>query len=80
MLLDYFKELIISLPFNIYFNFVLEEKYGFNKATVKTFILDRIKGFGLLIIFMPIVLYLILWVLDWGGEYFYIYVIIIRII
>ncbi len=34
----------ISLPFGIYNTFVIEEKYGFNKTTVKTFILDLIKG------------------------------------
>lgn len=35
---------IISLPFSIYATFVIEERYGFNKTTVKTFILDRLKG------------------------------------
>ena len=36
--------LILSLPFDIYHTFVLEEKFGFNKTTPKTFILDKIKG------------------------------------
>lgn len=35
----------IGLPFSIYNTFVIEEKYGFNRTTVKTFILDRIKGY-----------------------------------
>ena len=35
---------IISLPFNYYSTFYIEEKYGFNKTTLKTFILDKIKG------------------------------------
>ena len=35
---------IISIPFDYYQNFVIEEKYGFNKTTVKTFILDIIKS------------------------------------
>lgn len=35
---------IISLPFSIYHTFIIEEKYGFNKTTVKTFISDMIKG------------------------------------
>ena len=34
---------ILSLPFSIYSTFVIEEKYEFNKTTVKTFILDLIK-------------------------------------
>jgi STE24 endopeptidase len=35
---------IISLPFSLYTTFVIEERFGFNKTTLKTFILDRIKG------------------------------------
>ena len=35
---------IISLPFSLYTTFVIEERFGFNKTTIKTFILDRIKG------------------------------------
>ncbi|MDZ7722388.1 MAG: M48 family metallopeptidase [candidate division KSB1 bacterium] len=35
---------IIDLPFSIYSTFVIEEKYGFNKTTWKTFILDILKG------------------------------------
>jgi STE24 endopeptidase len=34
----------LSLPFNIYSTFVIEERYGFNKTTPKTFILDILKG------------------------------------
>jgi STE24 endopeptidase len=39
-----FASSIISLPFGIYSTFVIEEKYGFNKTTFKTFVLDMIKG------------------------------------
>ncbi|MCY1634099.1 M48 family metallopeptidase [Marinifilum sp. D737] len=35
---------VISLPFSYYSTFVIEEKYGFNRTTLKTFILDLIKG------------------------------------
>lgn len=46
---------IISLPFSIYSTFVIEERFGFNKTTPKTFILDLLKGLGLgLIIGMPL--------------------------
>jgi STE24 endopeptidase len=41
---------ILSLPFSIYSTFVIEEKFGFNKTTVKTFILDLVKGFALSLI------------------------------
>ncbi len=38
---------IVSIPFQWYSTFVIEEKYGFNKTTVKTFILDKLKGYVL---------------------------------
>lgn len=38
---------IISLPFSIYSTFVIEERFGFNKTTPKTFVLDLVKGLGL---------------------------------
>lgn len=41
---------ILSLPFSIYSTFVIEEKFGFNKTTIKTFILDLIKRAALSIV------------------------------
>lgn len=35
---------LISLPFSIYHTFVIEQKFGFNRATPATFIMDRLKG------------------------------------
>lgn len=35
---------IISMPFKIYRTFVIEERFGFNKTTPATFIMDFIKG------------------------------------
>lgn len=52
---------IIVLPFGVYDNFVIEEKYGFNKSTVKTFILDIIKSVLLSIIIGAPLFALIIW-------------------
>jgi STE24 endopeptidase len=41
---------ILSLPFCIYSTFVIEERFGFNKTTVKTFASDLIKGLILAIV------------------------------
>ena len=41
---------IVSLPFSCYNTFVIEEKYGFNKTTPKTFVLDKIKGYLLALV------------------------------
>lgn len=35
---------VIALPFSIYRTFVIEEKFGFNRTSWRTFIIDRIKG------------------------------------
>jgi STE24 endopeptidase len=35
---------LISLPFAIYDTFVIEQKFGFNRATPATFVMDRLKG------------------------------------
>lgn len=36
---------ILTLPFQLYSIFVIEERFGFNKTTRKTFIADKIKGY-----------------------------------
>jgi STE24 endopeptidase len=38
---------IISLPFDLYGTFVIEEKFGFNKTTPKLFVIDKLKGIAL---------------------------------
>lgn len=35
---------IISTPFAVYQTFVIEERFGFNKTTPKTYVLDKLKG------------------------------------
>jgi STE24 endopeptidase len=35
---------LIHLPFSIYDTFVIEEKFGFNKTTPRTFVIDQLKG------------------------------------
>ena len=47
---------LISIPFDWHETFGIEEKFGFNKSTPKTFIVDRIKGLFLAsIIGLPII-------------------------
>lgn len=35
---------VLNLPFSIYSTFVIEARFGFNKTTPKTFVLDMLKG------------------------------------
>ncbi len=52
---------ILMLPFQIYDTFVIEERFGFNKTTVKTFIGDKIKSLILAAILGGGLLSLIVW-------------------
>jgi STE24 endopeptidase len=64
---------ILSLPFTIYATFVIEEKFGFNKTTPKTFVFDKIKGWLLAIILGGIILGLIVWFYIQTTTLFWIY-------
>jgi STE24 endopeptidase len=59
---------ILDLPFRIYSTFVIEEKYGFNKTTSLTFILDLVKGFLLLLVIGGPLLALVLWFFQETGS------------
>ncbi len=52
----FFANFLISLPFSVYSTFVIEEKFGFNKTTPKTFVLDIVKGIALSVVIGGIVL------------------------
>jgi STE24 endopeptidase len=52
---------IIDFPFSYYDTFVIEEKFGFNKTTKKTYWLDKIKGIFLSIVIGGGLLWAILW-------------------
>ena len=43
-LLDGAKDVALGLPFSWYRTFVLEEKHGFNKQTLRLFFLDTVKS------------------------------------
>lgn len=64
---------IVTTPFSYYSTFVIEEKYGFNKTTVKTFILDKIKGILMIAIIGGGLLALIIWFYNWSGSNFWLY-------
>ena len=64
---------IISLPFSVYKTFVIEEKFGFNKTTIKTFILDKIKGLIMSAFLGGGILALIIWFYQQTQEQFWLY-------
>lgn len=62
---------IISLPFSLYSTFVIEAKYGFNKYTIKTFFLDKLKGTLLAILIGAPLLWLISYLYQQMGSNFW---------
>lgn len=65
---------ILSLPFSLYKIFRIEEKYGFNKMTVKTFLLDKVKGYLLGGLIGGGILWVVLYLIQMFPENFWIYV------
>lgn len=64
---------IVSLPFDYYGTFVIEERFGFNKSTKKIFWLDQLKGLLLTTILGGIILSVLVWLYDSLGEYAWLY-------
>ncbi|MFZ2284401.1 MAG: M48 family metallopeptidase [Lutibacter sp.] len=64
---------ILSLPFSYYATFVIEEKFGFNKTSKKTFVLDKIKGWFMMIFLGGGVLALITWFYQLTTNNFWLY-------
>ena len=64
---------VFNIPTSYYYQFVLEERFGFNRMTVKTFVSDLIKTALLsLVLGVPLVAAL-LWIIDKSGEFWWIY-------
>jgi STE24 endopeptidase len=64
---------LIHLPLSVYHTFVIEEKYGFNKTTPRTFIFDLLKNWLLALIIGGAILSLILWFFEKTGPLAWLY-------
>jgi len=64
---------LLGTPFAYYNTFVIEEKFGFNKTTRKTFLLDKIKGWLMAAIVGGGLLALIILFYEETGEHFWLY-------
>ena len=57
-----------ALPFDWYAQFRVEERFGFNTTTLKTWIVDRIKGLLLAVLLGYPLLVLVLKMIEWTGA------------
>lgn len=69
----FFASDIIQLPFSYYQTFVIEERFGFNTTTIKTFVLDKIKGWLMGILIGGLILALVIYFYKWAGTDFWWY-------
>lgn len=64
---------LIDLPSDYYFQFVLERKFGFNKMSVGLWLHDLAKNIALMLgLFLPLV-WLILFLMEKSGTYWWLY-------
>ncbi len=61
---------ILSIPFEIYSTFVIEERFGFNKTKPRTFITDKIKSWLLTLIIGGGLMSAIIWIWELTGPWF----------
>jgi STE24 endopeptidase len=64
---------LITLPFSLYGTFVIEQRYGFNKTTARTFFLDLVKEFCLALALGGLLLGGALALFEYGGPLAWLY-------
>ena len=64
---------ILNLPFSLFQTFVIEERFGFNQTTLKTWLLDLVKTALLAVIIGVPLVAAILWLMNQAGERWWIY-------
>ena len=65
---------VIDLPLSLYRQFVIEEKFGFNRMTIKLFIIDLFKQTALGLAIGTPVLMAVLWLMAQMGNLWWLYV------
>ncbi len=65
---------LIDLPLSLYMQFVIEERFGFNRMTLRLFIVDLIKQLALGLVIGTPVLLAVLWLMAQMGERRWLYV------
>lgn len=64
---------LLAIPFQWYSTFVIEEKFGFNKTTLRTFITDKLKGYLLGALVGGVLLTLLMYLVYWIGPNFWVW-------
>ncbi|MDR1875847.1 MAG: M48 family metallopeptidase [Synergistaceae bacterium] len=62
---------IMHIPFDWYDTFVIEDKFGFNKTTPRTFVEDELKTLALALVFQGVLVTAILVAYEYTGDWFW---------
>lgn len=65
---------VVSIPFQLYSDFVVEERHGFNKKTIGLFIKDKVLTLALTCGIGGPLACAAIWLVKWGGKSFYLWV------
>jgi STE24 endopeptidase len=69
-----FAQTIMGIPFSLYRNFRIENKYGFNTMTLKLWLTDLLKGLAIGTVLSSIMVLAALWLVTWSPEWWWLWV------
>ena len=64
---------VLSLPFALYRTFVIEARFGFNRTTLRLFVMDQLKGLALILVLGAPLVLLVLWLMQVSGDVWWLY-------
>ncbi|CAH0040647.1 unnamed protein product [Clonostachys solani] len=66
-----FFQQILNIPSQLYYHFVVEEKFGFNKQTIGLFFTDLVKTNLITVVLLPPITAAFLAIIQWTGNQFF---------
>ncbi|MDR6419731.1 STE24 endopeptidase [Paraburkholderia phenoliruptrix] len=70
----------IDLPFDYYRQFVIEQRFGFNRMSLRIFVVDRVKGVLLGAAFGLPLLFVVLWLMNQAGSFWWLWTWIVWVV
>ncbi|WP_025600326.1 M48 family metallopeptidase [Burkholderia sp. WSM2230] len=70
----------VDLPFDYYRQFVIEQRFGFNRMSMRIFIVDRLKGVLLGAAFGLPLLFVVLWLMNQAGSFWWLWTWIVWVV
>ena len=64
---------MFSAPLSLLSTFMVQETFGFNNQTIGRWFKDKVLGFIVMLVIMPVANYSILWIIDATGDNFLLY-------